>query len=203
MGSPRFNRRTFDRPSHPWQADRIASENELSRKYGLKNKKEIWKAETLLRNFRRNGRLLLARSSNEQALKESKQLIARLIRLGIVPEETDLDGVLALDVNTVLGRRLQTIAYLKGLANTPKQARQFIVHGHIAVNGRIVTVPGYLVSKSEEDSITYAGNSPLKDELHPMRPSTDEEVIVPEGQFEHDTRNEPDASEKVAKKEGD
>jgi len=187
VGSPKFNRRTFDRPSHPWQAERIASENELNHKYGLKNKKEIWKAETLLRNFRRNGRLLLARSrsKDEQALKEAKQLITRLTNLGFVPEDTTLDGILALDVNVVLGRRLQTLVYLKGLAGTPKQARQFIVHGHVSVNGRTVTVPGYIVSRKEENSIIYAGNSPLKDELHPMRPSAEEEIIVPEGQFEH------------------
>jgi len=190
VGSPKFSKRTYNRPSHPWQAERIASENDLSRKYGLKNKKEIWKAETLLRNFRRNTRLLLARSriGDEQAQKEAQQLISRLTRMGVVPEETTLDGILALDVNVILGRRLQTIVYLKGLANTPKQARQFIIHGHIAIKGRIITVPGYLVLRSEENLITYASNSPLDDELHPMRPSAEEDVIVPEGQFEHDRR---------------
>ena len=48
-------------------------------------------------------------------------------------------------------------------------ARQLIVHGHIAVGDRKVTIPGYKVLKNEEESVNYAPNSPIANELHPMR----------------------------------
>ena len=54
MGDPKFSRKKYETPSHPWQADRIKEENELIKKYGLKNKKEVWKVKSLLRNFRRD-----------------------------------------------------------------------------------------------------------------------------------------------------
>jgi small subunit ribosomal protein S4 len=47
-----------------------------------------------------------------------------------------------------------------------KQARQFIVHGHISLNGRKINVPSYMVLKAEEETISYYIGSPItKDAL--------------------------------------
>ena len=171
LGQPKKCRRKFDTPPHPWQEDRILAENEMLKKYGLGNKKELWKAESKLRKYRRQARLLLAKTSGDiQAEKEKEQLMNNLIKYGVLPSGADINEILALNVEVLLQRRLQTIAYLKGFSNSLKQSRQFIVHGHIAVNDRKVTVPGYLVKKSDEDNITYNAYSPLFDELHPTRP---------------------------------
>ncbi len=187
MGDPRFNRKKYDTPKHPWEADRIKEEWELQKKYGLKNKREIWKAKSLLRNFRGQARQLQAklRYGNPQAEKEQKLLFDKLIRLGILNEaNATLDAVLSLTVEDILRKRLQTIVYLKGLARTPKQARQFIVHGHIAIGERKVTIPSYLVRKEEEDLVDYYKYSPLADEVHPMRPQVIEgqEEVKEEGE---------------------
>jgi len=175
MGRPKFSRKKYDTPSHPWQEDRIKQENELIRKYGLKNKREIWKAQTRLKKCRGQARELLARitSDDEQSKKESTQLLISLNRLNILPHNSTLDDVLALDTESILSRRLQTLTYLKGFANTPKQARQLITHGHIAIGDRRVTVPGYLVVKDEEIEISYTTDSPLNDAMHPARPRAD------------------------------
>jgi len=172
MGKPKFSRKKYETPSHPWQEDRIKEENELIKKYGLKNKKEIWKAETRLRKYRGQARSLLARitTGDEQSKKESEQLLLHLSRMNILPPNSTLDDVLTLNTEAILGRRLQTLTYLKGLANTPKQARQLIAHGHIAIGSRKVTIPGYMVSKDEEDEISYVAKSPLNDPVHPARP---------------------------------
>ena len=173
MGDPRFPRKKYETPSHPWEAERIRREKELLHKYGLKNKREIWRAQTMLRKFRAQARSLLGKvtSSDPQVKRETEQLLGRLHRLGILPENATLDDVLALDVESILKRRLQTVVYLKGLASTPFQARQFIVHGHICIDKRRVTAPGYMVPKEEENMIEYHPSSPLTDSTHPARPS--------------------------------
>jgi small subunit ribosomal protein S4 len=176
MGDPKFSRKKYTTPSHPWERDRIREEIELIRKYGLKNKREIWKAKSILAKFRQNARRLHARcrAGDKQAEREREQLLNRLINLGLIQPGADLDDVLALTVEAVLGRRLQTLVYLKGLARTQRQARQFIVHGHTAIGDRRVTVPGYLVKKDEEPKITYYAGSKLSDESHPMRPGPED-----------------------------
>jgi len=181
MGKPKFSRKKYETPSHPWQEDRIKAENELVKKYGLKNKREIWKAETTLRKYRGQARGLLAKISgaDPQTKKESDQLLLSLNRLNILKPNASLDDVLALDTESVLSRRLQTLTYLKGLANTPLHARQIISHGHISIDGRKVTVPGYIVTKDEEGEIEYVSNSPLTDTMHPARPRADFKSPLP------------------------
>lgn len=185
MGDPKFSRRTFTRPSHPWEGERIKAENELLKKYGLKNKRELWKAQSVLRRFRQRARQLqaLVRYADPQAERERGELIGRLARLGLLPTEgATLNDVLTLDVEAVLSRRLQTLAFVKGLAFTPNQARQFIVHGHVSVGGRRVTVPGYIVTRTEEVAIAYDPRSPISHDLHPARPgaTTPEPAPPPE-----------------------
>lgn len=172
MGDPKFQRPLYETPFRPWDAERIEAEKGIVHKYGLKNKRELWKAQSKLRSFRTQARLLLGRQNNPtpQVQKESAGLLARLARLGVLPPNSTLDDVLALNVEQVLSRRLQTMVYLKGLAHSPEQARQLIVHGHISVGDRRVTVPSYVVTKNEEQSIAFHPRSALAKEDHPMRP---------------------------------
>ena len=185
MGDPKFPRKKFDRPSHPWEGERIKAENELLMKYGLKNKKELWRAQSFLSSIRGRARELQAsvRYGNPQAIKEKDELIARLGRLGLLPVEgATLDDVLALDTEAVLSRRLQTMAYVKGLAFNPRQARQFITHGHLSVAGRAMRAPGHLVSRKEEETIVYDPRSPIANELHPARPGVQQITDVARGE---------------------
>ena len=115
----------------------------------------------------------MIRAGNEQANIVSAELLKRLVKLGILEENSQLHHILALNVEHILARRLQTLVYEKGLCHTSKQARQFISHGHISIKGRKMTVPGYLVPILDEPSISYLSRSPLADEAHTMRPKDD------------------------------
>ena len=172
MGDPKFARRRYEKPAHPWEDARIKEERELQIKYGLKNKRELWKMKSKLREIRRQARQLQGRlrKKEPQAEKETSWLVKKLINQGLLTEEkSTLDDILALNVEDILNRRFQTIAYMKGLATTIAQVRQFIVHGHISINGRKVTVPGYLVKKDEEQNIEYHSGSTLTNPNHPLR----------------------------------
>jgi small subunit ribosomal protein S4 len=175
MSSQKFPRKRYETPMHPWKESRIKSERELIKKYGLKNHKEVWKAKTYLGKHREQARELLAKigTASPQAKKESDQLLVHLTRMGILSMGASLDDVLALETEVVLSRRLQTLVYLKGFSSTPYQARQLINHGHVAVSGRKVTIPSYMVAKDEEGQIQYTIRSPLNEISHPARPKSD------------------------------
>lgn len=155
MGDPRRIRKKYQKPRHPWRADMLEEEKKILKTYGLKNKKEIWRAETLTKSFRRHARKLFA-FKTEQAKKEEKLLLDRLKRLNLLKGDATLDNVLTLKTEDVLGRRLQTMVFKKGFATTINQARQLIVHGHVSVKGEKVTAPSYLVTADEEDAIQVA-----------------------------------------------
>jgi small subunit ribosomal protein S4 len=184
MGYPGKNKKAYNTPKHPWQASRIEPEVELVKRYGLRNKREVWKAHSELKKYRELARKLLAESTKgkiEGHVKtDMENIINRLKRYGLLKTDAVLDDILSLDVNNFLERRLQTQVHKQGLANTPKQARQFIVHGHIAVAGRKITIPSYQVQTNEELSLGYYVNSELSKESHPSRPGQVVKNIVQE-----------------------
>jgi small subunit ribosomal protein S4 len=177
MAYPGKKSKSYETPKHPWQEARMAAEVQLVKAYGLRNKREVWKAASMLRMYRSEARKLLARVAGGQVVEleghyrtQSEEILSKLIRYGIIKSDSNIDDILSLKTENILERRLQTQVLRLGLARTVIQARQFITHGHIAINGRKATIPGMLVSKDDEMHIGYYGNSPLVSEAHPERP---------------------------------
>jgi small subunit ribosomal protein S4 len=170
------NTKFYETPNHPYQGERIAEEADLLGRYGLKNKEEFWRVQSELREMRREARRLLgdAQGDVEAAAEAGSEFVARLQRLGILDEQDDISDVLSLEVTDLLERRLQTVVYRKGLANTPQQARQFVSHGHVTVDGARVRTPSKKVEVDEQPTVAFDETSPLADDLHPERAEAQE-----------------------------
>jgi small subunit ribosomal protein S4 len=157
MGDPRKLTKKYEPPKHPWEAARIKEENRLVREYGLRNKKEVWVAEAVVRKYRRLTKQLMGAAAEARQEKE-KALLSKLKLLGLMKESATLDDVLSLRTEDLLARRLQTIVWKRGLASTVVQARQLIIHGHIALGGRKTTTPGMLLDVNKETLIGWHGD---------------------------------------------
>jgi len=171
MGSPKKQRKKFSKPAHPWQKERILAEQELLKEYGLNRKYEIWKMNSILKNFTMQAKNLVT-IKNPQVEKERNQLLMRLYSLGLLGKDAKIEEVLSLTLKDVMERRLQTLVYRKNMVGSLKQARQFIVHEHIALGDKTITAPSYLVHLEEENSISFAQNSVLSNASHPERAAT-------------------------------
>ncbi len=160
MGDPRRLKKKYKKPSHPFQKKRIEEELKYLGEYGLRNKREFWKHRTQIGNFRRQARHIRTLPAERQQ-QELEILMQKLIRLGILEEGAEFEDILLIEVDDILNRRLQTLVYKKGLANSVYHARQLIVHGHISVGGKKVDSPSHLVLKEEEESIQFVESSPF------------------------------------------
>ncbi len=147
MGHPKQQRKKYETPFRPYDKERLEREKNVLKQYGLKRKKEIWRAAGILRGFRQRARELQA---SRDELKE-KLLLEKLNKLGM--RCSKLEDVLGINLDTILSRRLQTLVYKKGFATTPDQARQMIVHGHIHIMSRKIRWPGYLVPTELEGTM--------------------------------------------------
>lgn len=168
MGDPKKHRSKFSTPKQAWEKERIEEEKELIKEYYFKNKEEIWKLTSKLRNFARQAKKLIPLAT-KQAEKEKIQLLTKLKSLGLLSETAVLDDVLGISPRDIFDRRLQSIVFKNGLTKSMKQARQFIIHGHILLDGRKITSPNLLVPKSKEKLVAFSQTSPLADEMHPER----------------------------------
>lgn len=159
-------RKTYETPSHPWQAYRLEEEEKLMKEYGLKNKKELWKAVAILRKIRYYVRKLNAKkAAGFDISEEEKKFKNRLVKYGLLSPQSDIMEALNISVREILERRLQTIVYRKGLAKTIKEARQLIVHRHIMVGEKVISSPSYLVTIEEEKDVKYNSYSKISKRL--------------------------------------
>lgn len=138
----------YKKPRKPFESSRIEEEKAIVEKYGLKNKRELWKAENFIDRIRSQAKKLIVNPEQQHTF------LSKLASMGFIQENAGIDDVLALTREKLLERRLQTVVFNKGFANTPKQARQLITHKKIIVGERIVTIPSYIVKKEEEDKIS-------------------------------------------------
>lgn len=160
MGDPKNSRRIWKKPKRPMNYDLKMEELKTLGTFGLKTKRELWKAHTELSRVRHQARSLLALRKDVREKKEPI-LIDSLARIGLVGENSTLDNVLNLQVTDLLSRRLQTVVQKKLAFKTPYQARQAVVHGHVMIGDRVISVPSYIVDVEEEKDIHLTAESSL------------------------------------------
>jgi small subunit ribosomal protein S4 len=199
MGDPKKSRKAYSKPRKAFQKERILKENEVKELYGLKNKREFYRAESMVRAKRATARKLLALDLDRR-LKREKELLDSLKKQGILQGTPTLEDVLVLTTEALLERRLQTIVWRKGLANTAKQARQFITHGHIAIDKQKIDRPGYLVDINEEPNIKYHGKEMQLEHIAHVKEETKEAKAELKEEFEQAKEAEAPKEEAPAEK---
>lgn len=143
---PKRKRKKYSRPQKPFDKTRIQEENILKDKYGLKNKKEIWKADAAIGRIRNLAKQLITKSEEEK-----QAFVEKLKTKGFTVN--NIADSLALDKEDWLKRRLQTLVFTKKLARTLKQARQLVAHKQVSIGNRIINIPSYQVRLEQESQI--------------------------------------------------
>ena len=198
MGDPRKIRKKYQKPEHPWQKDRIVEELKLKKEYALSNKKEIWKFDTLLKKYKDQAKKLIA-MQGAQADKERKEMMDKLKSYGLISVGNETyDAIFSLQLKDVLDRMLSTILFKKNLSRSTKQARQFIVHGHVMIGDKKISSPTYLVPIKQESMINFSVSSSLYSEDHPERTNPEKDKLNMKKEVKKVTK---DSEDKEAPKE--
>jgi small subunit ribosomal protein S4 len=69
------------------------------------------------------------------------------------------EGRMGEQLLAMLETRLDNVVYRLGFASTRAQARQFVAHGHVLVDGRRVTIPSYGLRAGQ--TVTISAGSPV------------------------------------------
>jgi len=137
----------YSKPKRPFDKKRIEEEEKLKKDFGLKNKREIWKADSKITSMREKAKKMISANPEEQ-----QAFLNKIKKIGI--NVNSLSEVLSLNKKDYLGRRLQTILLNKKLAKTAKSARQLITHKKVLINNKVVNMPSYIVPVELEEKIT-------------------------------------------------
>ena len=73
--------KTYSKPKRPFDKARIDEEAEIKKEFGLKNKREIWKAEAKIKSMREKAKKLISADESKQ-----HSLFEQLKKIGIKVE---------------------------------------------------------------------------------------------------------------------
>lgn len=89
----------------------------------------------------------------KQRLKRYYGVRERQLRRYVREAARRREGRMGDHLLTLLERRLDNVVYRLGFATTRAQARQFVTHGHVLVDGRKVDVPSYTLRPGQDVAI--------------------------------------------------
>lgn len=96
------------------------------------------------------------RLREKQKLKRIYGILERQFR-NYFEKAANQKGITGDNLLRFLERRLDNLVFRMGLAITRSQARQFVRHGHVLVNGKKADIPSYLIKQN--DKVTLAEKS--------------------------------------------
>ncbi|NCS98442.1 MAG: 30S ribosomal protein S4 [Candidatus Huberarchaeum crystalense] len=167
MGLTRKSHKIYLRPTQKWDKARIAEEKVIVKTFGLKNKKEIYVAQGIVKKIRDAAKRLIAQKN----LDEEAKFLTKIKEKGYISGTSTLGDVLDINVEKVLSRRLQTVVFKHKIAKTIKQARQSVTHRKIKIKDKVIDIPSYPVTLEEEKQMTV-------------------DIVVGKPQVQKDTKNE-------------
>jgi len=88
----------------------------------------------------------------KQKLKRIYGMLEKQFRL-FFDRAQRMPGITGENLFVLLERRLDNVVYRLRFASSRSQARQLVLHGHVCVNGKKITIPSYMVNPENEVSI--------------------------------------------------
>ena len=155
--------KTSATPRKPFDKDRLLAELKIVGRYGLRNKREMWRVQLTLAKLRKAARELLTLDETDpRRIFEGNALIRRIVRLGLLKDnQRQLDYVLGLTIDQFMERRLQTVV-AQNMARSIHHARVLIRQRHIAVGKQMVDIPSFIIRVSSEPHIQHSAASVFK-----------------------------------------
>ena len=155
--------KTSRTPRRPFEKERLDAELKLCGEFGLRAKKEVWRAKFVVAKLRKAARILLTLDEKDpKRLFEGAAILRQCRRLGVLSDDKlKLDYVLALTDEDFLERRLQTQVFKLGLARSIHHARVLIKQRHIRVGAQCVNVASFIVRTESQKHIDLVRNSSL------------------------------------------
>lgn len=94
--------------------------------------------------------------------KITEQLLDKLHGMGIAEQKHSLAVAEKVSVSAFCRRRLPVVMVKLKMSQTLKEAVTLVEQGHVRVGPQVVTDPGFLVTRSFEDYVTWVDSSKIK-----------------------------------------
>ena len=141
-------------------------EVEVMRRYHIQNREDYAKYNKIVGMITKLTALLRDLEPNDPVrMQVTKEMIDKLFDMGVITNKKSLKLCEKLTVSAFCRRRLAVVLTRLKMAETMKEAVQFVEHGHIRVGPHPVTEPAFHVTRNMEDFVTWVDSSKIREKV--------------------------------------
>jgi len=147
-----------------WKTDARHRELAVLRRYHLQNREDYHSYNRLCGSLRALAhRLSLLPAQDPFRQKMEAQVLSKCYDMGVLNGKAKMSDVEnELTVAAFCRRRLAVVCCRLKMAETVKTAAKYIEQGHVRVGPETITDPAYMVTRQNEDFITWVTTSKVK-----------------------------------------
>ncbi|XP_059613326.1 U3 small nucleolar ribonucleoprotein protein IMP3 [Phlebotomus argentipes] len=146
-----------------WNADNTLHENKIMRLFHIQKREEYTMYNKLSREIREVARKIANIDPTDTFRTEtSSKLLEKLYILGLIPTKWDLGNADKITASSFCRRRLPVLMVKNKMSETVKNATKLVEHGHVRVGAEVVKDPAFLVSRTNEDFVTWVDGSAIR-----------------------------------------
>ncbi|EJU06142.1 alpha-L RNA-binding motif-containing protein [Dacryopinax primogenitus] len=147
-----------------WKSDARSHELAVLRRYHIQAREDYHSYNKLCGSLRSLAhRLSLLPAQDHFRTRMEGQILSKLYDMGVLNQKAKMSDVEnALTVAAFCRRRLAVVCCRLKMAETVKTAAKYIEQGHVRVGPETITDPAYMVTRQNEDFVTWVTTSKVK-----------------------------------------
>ncbi|KZO94827.1 alpha-L RNA-binding motif-containing protein [Calocera viscosa TUFC12733] len=147
-----------------WKSDARHRELSVLRRYHIQGREDYHSYNKLAGSIRALAhRVSLLPAQDPFRVRVEGQVLSKLYDMGLLNQAAKMSDVEnALTVAAFCRRRLAVVCCRLRMAENVKTAAKYIEQGHIRVGPETITDPAYMVTRQNEDFITWVSTSKVK-----------------------------------------
>ncbi|CAK8579496.1 unnamed protein product [Lathyrus sativus] len=146
-----------------WKREGGHRENMVIQRYHITQRDDYKKYATLTRMVQKLVHLVKQMDAKDSdRVKMTDNLLEKLYNMGVIPTRQSITLCERLTVSSFCRRRLSTVLVRLKFAEHLKEAVTYIEQGHVRVGPDTITDPAFLVTRNQEDFITWVDSSKIK-----------------------------------------
>jgi len=146
-----------------WRSEKDDREGGVMRRYHIQNRDDYKKYNLVVGLVTKLAHALRRFSPNDAFRAEMTELLlSRLYDLGAIPSKKNLEQCEKLSVSALCRRRLPVVMCRLKFTETMREAVTFVEQGHIRIGPHTITDPAFMVTRRNEDFITWVDDSKIR-----------------------------------------
>ncbi|KAJ1454946.1 hypothetical protein M885DRAFT_483948 [Pelagophyceae sp. CCMP2097] len=146
-----------------WKSDNTLREAQVLRRYHVSKREDYVKYNKLVGQVAAMvTKLKNMKVDDAQRAEISEGLLRKLFAMGVIDSDASLAKADNVTVSAMCRRRLPVVMFRLKMAESVKEAVAFVEQGNVRVGPNTVTDPAFLVTRTQEDYITWTADSKIR-----------------------------------------